>query len=69
MNDAGGASGGAGGKQGPLKDGVLVSGSCIVALCVDFLAALDEWGSSSPLISVSIIAFLFFILLNLTGTV
>jgi hypothetical protein len=33
-------------------------GSCIVAWCVDFSAALDEWGSSSPLISVSI-AFVF----------
>ena len=53
-NNAGGASGGAGAKQEPLKDDVLVSDSSIVALCVDFSAALNEWDSSSPLISVSI---------------
>ena len=53
-NNAGGASGGAGGKQEPLKDDALVSDSSIVALCVDFSAALNEWDSSSPLISVSI---------------
>jgi len=52
--NAAGASGGAGAKQEPLKDDVLVSDSSIVALCVDFSAALNEWGSSSPLISVSI---------------
>ena len=49
-----GASGGAGAKQEPLKDDELVSDSSIVALCVDFSAALNEWDSSSPLISVSI---------------
>ena len=48
------ASGGAGAKQEPLKDDALVSDSSIVALCVDFSAALNEWDSSSPLISVSI---------------
>jgi hypothetical protein len=48
------ASGGAGGKQEPLKDDELVSDSSIVALCVDFSAALNEWDSSSPLISVRI---------------
>jgi hypothetical protein len=48
------ASGGAGAKQEPLKDAALVSDSSIVALCVDFSAALNEWDSSSPLISVSI---------------
>ena len=54
-DNAGGASGGAGSKQEPLKDGSLVSDSSIVAcLCVDFTAALNEWDSSSPLISVSI---------------
>jgi hypothetical protein len=53
-NNAAGASGGAGGKQEPLKDDALVSDSSIVALCVDFFAALNEWDSSSPLISVSI---------------
>ena len=53
-NNTAGASGGAGGKQEPLKDGALVSDSSIVALCVDFSAALNEWDSSSPLISVSI---------------
>ena len=53
-NTAAGASGGAGAKQEPLKDDALVSDSCIVALCVDFSAALNEWDSSSPLISVSI---------------
>jgi hypothetical protein len=53
-NNAAGGSGGAGGKQEPLKDEALVSDSCIVALCVDFSAALNEWDSSSPLISVSI---------------
>ena len=53
-NNAGGVSGGAGAKQEPLKDDVLVSDSSIVALCVDFSAALNEWDSSSPLISVSI---------------
>jgi hypothetical protein len=53
-NAAGGASGGAGAKQEPLKDDALVSDSSIVALCVDFSAALNEWDSSSPLISVSI---------------
>ena len=51
---AGDASGGCGAKQEPLKDDELVSDSCIVALCVDFSAALNEWDSSSPLISVSI---------------
>jgi len=53
-NAAGGASGRAGAKQEPLKDDALVSDSSIVALCVDFSAALNEWDSSSPLISVSI---------------
>jgi len=53
-NNAAGASGGAGAKQEPLKDDALVSDSSIVALCVDFSAALNEWDSSSPLISVSI---------------
>ena len=48
------ASGGSGAKQEPLKDDALVSDSSIVALCVDFSAALNEWDSSSPLISVSI---------------
>jgi hypothetical protein len=54
-NDAG-ASGGAEVEvaQEPLKDGDLVSDSSIVALCVDFSAALNEWDSSSPLILVSI---------------
>ena len=65
-DNAAGASGGAGGKQEPLKDDALVSDSSIVALCVDFLAALNEWGSSNPSISVSV-ACLFLILLNLTG--
>jgi hypothetical protein len=60
-DNAGGASGGAGAKQEPMKDDALVSDSCIVALCVDFSAALNEWDSSSPLISVSI-AFCVFIL-------
>ena len=53
-NNAAGASGGAGAKQEPLKDDALVSDSSILALCVDFSAALNEWDSSSPLISVSI---------------
>ena len=53
-NNAGDASGGAGAKQEPMKDDALVSDSSIVALCVDFSAALNEWDSSSPLISVSI---------------
>ena len=53
-NAAGGASGGAGAKQEPMKDDALVSDSSIVALCVDFSAALNEWDSSSPLISVRI---------------
>jgi hypothetical protein len=53
-DNAGGASGGAGAKQEPMKDDALVSNSNIVALCVDFSAALSEWDSSSPLISVSI---------------
>ena len=53
-NNAAGASGGALAKQEPMKDDALVSDSCIVALCVDFSAALNEWDSSSPLISVSI---------------
>ena len=53
-NNAAGARGGAGAKQEPLKDDALVSDSSIVALCVDFSAALNEWDSSSPLISVSI---------------
>ena len=53
-DNAGDASGGSGAKQEPLKDDALVSDSCIVALCVDFSAALNEWDSSSPLISVSI---------------
>ena len=53
-NNAVGASGAAGAKQEPLKDDALVSDSSIVALCVDFSAALNEWDSSSPLISVSI---------------
>ena len=53
-DNAAGASGGAGAKQEPLKDDALVSDSSIVALCVDFSAALNEWDSSSPLISVSI---------------
>ena len=53
-DNTGGASGGAGAKQEPLKDDALVSDSSIVALCVDFSAALNEWDSSSPLISVSI---------------
>jgi hypothetical protein len=48
------ASGGAKSKQEPMKDDALVSDSSIVALCVDFPAALNEWDSSSPLISVSI---------------
>jgi hypothetical protein len=52
--NAGDASGGSGAKQEPLKDGGLVSDSWIVALCVDFLAALNEWDSSSPLISVRV---------------
>ena len=51
---AAGESGGAGAKQEPLKDDALVSDSSIVALCVDFSAALNEWDSSSPLISFSI---------------
>jgi len=54
-NNAAGASGGAGGEQEPLKDDALVSDSSIVALCVDFSAALNEWDSSSPLISNKII--------------
>jgi hypothetical protein len=58
-----GASGGAGSKQEPLKDDDLVSDSSIVALCVDFSAALNEWDSSSPLISVSI-AFCSFIFIE-----
>ena len=41
-------------KQGPLKDDVVVEDSSILALCVDFTAALNEWDSSSPLITVSI---------------
>ena len=53
-DNASGASGGAGAKQEPLKADALVSDSSIVALCVDFSAALNEWDSSSPLISVSI---------------
>ena len=53
-NNAAGTSGGAGAKQEPLKDDALVSDSSIVALCVDFSAAWNEWDSSSPLISVSI---------------
>ena len=53
-DNAAGAGGGAGAKQEPLKDDALVSDSSIVALCVDFSAALNEWDSSSPLISVSI---------------
>ena len=53
-DNAGDASGGSGAKQEPLKDDELVSDSCIVALCVDFSAALNEWDSSSPLISVRI---------------
>jgi hypothetical protein len=53
-NNAADASGGAGAKQEPLKDDQLISDSSIVALCVDFTAALNEWDSSSPLISVSI---------------
>ena len=53
-NNTAGARGGAGAKQEPLKDDALVSDSSIVALCVDFSAALNEWDSSSPLISVSI---------------
>ena len=53
-DNAAGASGGAGAKQEPLKDDALVSDSIVVALCVDFSAALNEWDSSSPLISVSI---------------
>jgi hypothetical protein len=53
-NAAADAIAGAGVKQEPLKDEVLVSDSSIVALCVDFSAALNEWDSSSPLISVSI---------------
>ena len=48
-----GASGGSGAKQEPLKDDALVSDSSIVALCVDFSAGMNEWDSSSPLISVS----------------
>jgi hypothetical protein len=60
-------SGGAGAKQEPLKDGGLVSDSSIVALCVDFLAALNEWDSSSPLISVSI-AFVFHFVESLSLT-
>ena len=51
---AAGAGGGAGAKQEPLKDDALVSDSSIVALCVDFSAGMNEWDSSSPLISVSI---------------
>jgi hypothetical protein len=53
-NNAAAASGGAGAKQEPLKDDALVSDSSIVALCIDFSAALNEWDSSSPLITVSI---------------
>jgi hypothetical protein len=53
-NNSAGGSGGGGAKQEPLKDEVLVSDSSIVALCVHFTAALDEWDSSSPLILVSI---------------
>jgi hypothetical protein len=53
-NNAAGGSGGGGAKQEPLKDDDLVSDSSIVALCVDFSAALNEWDSSSPLISVRI---------------
>jgi hypothetical protein len=53
-DNAGDGSGGSGAKQEPLKDDELVSDSCIVALCVDFSAALNEWDSSSPLISVRI---------------
>ena len=53
-DDAADASGGAGGQQEPMKDDALVSDSSIVALCVDFSAALNEWDSSSPLISVRV---------------
>ena len=53
-DNAADASGGAGSKQEPLKDDAVVSDSSIVALCVDFSAALNEWDSSSPLILVSI---------------
>jgi hypothetical protein len=62
-----GASGGAGAKQEPLKDDILVSDSSIVALCVDFSAALNEWDTSSPLISVSI-AFVFDFVKSDSGT-
>ena len=67
-DNAGDASGGSGAKQEPLKDDALVSDSCIVALCVDFSAALNEWDSPSPLISVRIAFMCFPFCLNLTGT-
>jgi hypothetical protein len=60
-DNAAGASGGSGAKQEPLKDDALVSDSCIVALCVDFSAALNKWDSSSPLISVSIALYFHFV--------
>ena len=53
-DNADGGSGGAGAQQDPLKDDDLVEESYVVALCIDFSAALNEWDSSSPLISVSI---------------
>ena len=54
-------SGGAEAKQEPMKDGALVRDSCIVALCIDFTAALNEWDSPSPssLISESALCFSF----------
>jgi hypothetical protein len=51
-----------------MEDGELVSDSSIVALCVDFSAALNEW-DSGLFISFDFgeHCFLFVILLNLTG--
>ena len=66
-NSNAGAGGGAGAKQGPLKDGGLVSDSSIMALCVDCSAAINELDSSFPLISGSITICSSY-LLNLTVT-
>jgi hypothetical protein len=57
-NNAACASGGAGAKQEPLKDDALMTDLGIVALCVDFSAALNEWDCSHTTTEVAAVCFM-----------
>jgi hypothetical protein len=66
-NDKNAAEASAEAKQEPMGDGELLLADCCVALCID-TEEENCWDCSSPLITVGIAFFAFF-MLNLTGTV